>query len=201
MTQEAVSRKNTAPPTGAGVTDHGALTGLTPDDDHPHYALADGSRGTFEAAGAVAAHVADATPHPVFTDVADGLVPASGGGTTNFLRADGTFAVPPGGGSVPTDTGFRHVTGGVEDGAAFEPAAPAILLGSQDGVDWEPIEVGGNLTLVGGVLDGVDASAPRSYSPGDTTVATEEFLIFTRHVKLTTTQRVTLQGTATLRIT
>jgi hypothetical protein len=34
----------------------------------------------------------------VFTDVADGLVPASGGGTTNFLRADGTFAAPPGGG-------------------------------------------------------------------------------------------------------
>lgn len=26
------------------VTDHGALTGLTPDDDHPHYALADKTR-------------------------------------------------------------------------------------------------------------------------------------------------------------
>jgi len=33
-----------------------------------------------------------------FTSVAQGLVPASGGGTTNFLRADGTFAAPSGGG-------------------------------------------------------------------------------------------------------
>ena len=31
----------------------------------------------------------------VFTSVAKGLVPASGGGTANFLRADGTFAAPP----------------------------------------------------------------------------------------------------------
>ena len=34
-----------------------------------------------------------------FTSGAKGLVPASGGGTTNFLRADGTFAAPGGGGS------------------------------------------------------------------------------------------------------
>lgn len=32
----------------------------------------------------------------VFTSVLKGLVPASGGGTANFLRADGSFAVPPG---------------------------------------------------------------------------------------------------------
>lgn len=32
-----------------------------------------------------------------FTSGAKGLVPASGGGTANFLRADGTFAAPPGG--------------------------------------------------------------------------------------------------------
>jgi len=42
-------------PTGAGATDHGSLTGLG-DDDHVQYALADGSRGTFEEAGAVAGH-------------------------------------------------------------------------------------------------------------------------------------------------
>ena len=30
----------------------------------------------------------------VFTSVAKGLAPASGGGTSNFLRADGTWAVP-----------------------------------------------------------------------------------------------------------
>jgi hypothetical protein len=34
-----------------------------------------------------------------FTSGLKGLVPASGGGTTNFLRADGTWAAPPAGGS------------------------------------------------------------------------------------------------------
>ncbi len=41
-----------------------------------------------------------------FTSSLKGLVPASGGGTTNFLRADGTFAAPPGpGGGTVTTTG------------------------------------------------------------------------------------------------
>lgn len=31
-----------------------------------------------------------------FTTVLQGLVPASGGGTVNYLRADGTWATPPG---------------------------------------------------------------------------------------------------------
>ena len=35
----------------------------------------------------------------VFSSTLKGLTPASGGGTTNFLRADGTWAVPAGGGS------------------------------------------------------------------------------------------------------
>lgn len=36
----------------------------------------------------------------LFTSTVDGCVPASGGGTTNFLRADGSWAVPPAGSSV-----------------------------------------------------------------------------------------------------
>lgn len=35
---------------------------------------------------------------PLFTSTRDGLTPLSGGGTTNFLRADGTWAAPSGGG-------------------------------------------------------------------------------------------------------
>jgi hypothetical protein len=41
----------------------------------------------------------------VFTSSLNGAAPASGGGTTNFLRADGTWAAPPGGGgggALPT---------------------------------------------------------------------------------------------------
>lgn len=38
----------------------------------------------------------------LFTTSLQGLVPSSGGGTTNFLRADGTWAPPPGGGGSQT---------------------------------------------------------------------------------------------------
>lgn len=40
----------------------------------------------------------------VFSSTLSGCVPASGGGTTNFLRADGTWAAPPGGGGATTIT-------------------------------------------------------------------------------------------------
>src|SRR5271154_2028225 len=38
------------------------------------------------------------TRFSTFTSTTAGLVPASAGGTTNFLRADGAFAAPAGGG-------------------------------------------------------------------------------------------------------
>lgn len=43
-----------------------------------------------------------------FTDLLKGLAPASGGGTANFLRADGTWAVPPGTGAVTG--GYESIT-------------------------------------------------------------------------------------------
>ncbi len=45
----------------------------------------------------------------VFTSLLQGLVPASGGGTANFLRADGSFATPP-------NTGITELTGEVTAG-------------------------------------------------------------------------------------
>lgn len=45
----------------------------------------------------------------LFTNTLQGLVPGSGGGTTNFLRADGTWA-------VPADTGITQLTGDVTAG-------------------------------------------------------------------------------------
>jgi lysophospholipase L1-like esterase len=53
-----------------------------------------------------------------------GLVPDPGAtaGTTRYLREDGSFAVPAGGGgssyTPPSGTGFQHITSGVQDGAA-----------------------------------------------------------------------------------
>jgi len=46
---------------------------------------------------------------PLFTGTAPGLVNLSGGGTTNFLRADGSWAAPPSGGAG-TDLGYTPST-------------------------------------------------------------------------------------------
>jgi Major tropism determinant N-terminal domain/Repeat of unknown function (DUF5907) len=45
-----------------------------------------------------------------FTTSLKGLAPASGGGTTNFLRADGTWAAPGGGGGGLSDGNYGDVT-------------------------------------------------------------------------------------------
>ena len=47
-----------------------------------------------------------------------GLVPATGGGTTNFLRADGTFAAPPGGTPGGSDTQIQFNDDGAFAGDA-----------------------------------------------------------------------------------
>lgn len=66
----------------------------------------------------------------VFTDTSDGLTPASGGGTTNFLRADGSFAAPGGGASEATVLGKDF----------FNRADSATTLGSAEvGGAWEAI--------------------------------------------------------------
>lgn len=48
---------------------------------------------------------------PVFTSTLNGLVPLSGGGTTNFLRADGTWAAAGGGSAITALTGDVTATG------------------------------------------------------------------------------------------
>ncbi len=47
-----------------------------------------------------------------FTSSLKGLAPASGGGTANFLRADGTWAAPPSGGVTDGDKGDITVSSG-----------------------------------------------------------------------------------------
>lgn len=47
---------------------------------------------------------------PLFTSTDAGLTPNSGGGTTNFLRADGTWAAPPTGGGGVSDGDKGDIT-------------------------------------------------------------------------------------------
>ena len=70
--------KRGLPPTAGGATDHGTLSGLA-GDDHSQYALADGTRGTFEVAGAVGVHEALADPHPQYAETSDPLSGDFGG--------------------------------------------------------------------------------------------------------------------------
>lgn len=62
-----------------------------------------------------------------------GLVPASGGGTTNFLRADGTFAAPAGGGGATGGTATLNFGTGTGSPVATVAVAgqTGILLGSR----------------------------------------------------------------------
>ncbi len=46
-----------------------------------------------------------------FTSSLQGLAPSSGGGTTNFLRADGSWAAPPGNAGTVTSVGLADSTG------------------------------------------------------------------------------------------
>ena len=98
-----------APPGGGGIT-----IGTT--------TIAGGASGSFEYNNAGV--MGERTPTQVtaalnvFTTALQGLTPASGGGTTNFLRADGTWAVPPAGGS--------GITGGTIHGIAITNAATTI---------------------------------------------------------------------------
>lgn len=95
------------------VTSHFAISSVVVThvglaDPHTQYQLESGlSSGAFQLSSmyAVSTHAprhitggADVIPN--FTATASGLVPLSGGGTANFLRADGTFNAP-GGGSDP----------------------------------------------------------------------------------------------------
>jgi len=86
-----------------------------------------------------------------FTSSLAGIVPASGGGTTNFLRADGTWAPPPGTGtSEAFPVGSIFIT--VVD------TDPATLLGY--GV-WEPFGTGR-------VLVGLDEAQANLDTVGET---------------------------------
>jgi hypothetical protein len=65
-----------------------------------------------------------------FSSTLKGLAPLSGGGTTNYLRADGTWAAPPGTGGVsfanPTASVGLTAVNGVATSAMRSDAAPAL---------------------------------------------------------------------------
>lgn len=84
----------------------------------------------------------------VFTSGLNGVAPASGGGTTNFLRADGSWASPGGGGTV-TNTGGNLTANSVVLGAGTTDSK--VVAGViTDGVSKMTLGVAG--ASVGGLL-------------------------------------------------
>lgn len=110
-----------------------------------------------------------------FTSALKGLVPASGGGTTNFLRSDGTWAAPPGGGATGA-TYFNGTGGTLAKGtpvclAAFDAGSgnPGMAAADADGAGLMPcigilgaaVNAGasGTPVITGGEITGLDTSA------------------------------------------
>ena len=107
----------------------------------------------------------------IFTTSAKGLVPSSGGSTANFLRADGTFAVPPG-----TNTNAGTVTSasvtsanGVSGTVATPTTTPAISLTLGD---ITPTSVAATGTVTGSNLSGSHSGTSSGINAGDETNAT-----------------------------
>jgi len=124
-----------------------------------------------------------------FTTSLKGLAPASGGGTTNFLRADGTWAAPPGGGGGVSDGDKGDITvsgtGTVwtvdNDAISYakmqNTGAASILLGrgSAGGAgDLQEISLGTNLSMSGTTLNATGGSG--TFNWGQTIVARSAFL-------------------------
>ena len=95
------------------------------------------------------------TTYTVFTPTINGLAPLSGGGTTKYLRADGTWAIPP---DTNTNTTYAIVTTSVNG-----------LMSSTDKTKLDGIATSANnytlpvaSTVIGGVKSGTDITVDAS---------------------------------------
>ena len=105
--------------TGGGIIAAKLVTAQVADDQITNAKAADMATGTIKGrstagtgdpedlTGTQATALLDA-----FTSGAQGLAPASGGGTTNFLRADGSWAAPGGGGTPGGSTNDIQINSG-----------------------------------------------------------------------------------------
>ena len=86
------------------------------------------------------------TPGAVFTSSANGLAPASGGGSVNYLRADGSWSAPAGGGG-----------GGITTEDAVDAIAAAFAAGTHTNVTVTYNDAANSISLAasgGGLTDG-----------------------------------------------
>lgn len=74
-----------------------------------------------------------------FSSSLQGLVPGSGGGASNFLRADGTWAAPAGTGTVTVASGTASLsTSSIGSGTCVTTTITASGVASTDSIIWNP---------------------------------------------------------------
>jgi hypothetical protein len=110
---------------------------------------------------------------PLVTDTEAGLAPASGGGTVNFLRADGTWAEPPGGGvgSLQGVQGLQGTQGlQGESIQGLQGLQGVTGAGGQANIQWK--DQGTNLGAPGEVtvVDFIGLGVTATYNTGTLTV-------------------------------
>lgn len=88
----------------------------------------------------------------LFTSSTDGTVPASGGGSTNFLRADGTWAAPAGSGGTTSNALTFNSSGGASPGVTFNGSAARTVDYSTVGAAKTGAITGSGLTMGTGVV-------------------------------------------------
>lgn len=108
---------------------------------------------------------------PTFTSTQQGTVPPSGGGTANFLRADGQWTTPPSGGGSPAgDEGFvqyRDELGGFQgaSGVRIVASGAALMIGAS-GANSGNLRVGQAFQMVGRNQSGVSVNIVQNSSNG-----------------------------------
>jgi hypothetical protein len=154
-----------------------AFAGLAGDADQVPYftgpdvmALADFTAAGRDMVGALDA-AAQTALLDVFTSALDGLAPASGGGTANFLRADGTWAEPAAGGVAVS---YETVASNLDASDAVYAYAGGDLdtITYANGVVKSFSYSGGNLvsvTLSGATPSGIDLVKTLTYTGDDLT--------------------------------
>lgn len=93
-----------------------------------------------------------------FTSTLKGLAPFSGGGTTNYLRADGTWQAPPGNVSIGASAdAVLSASGGTID--AVSPAKNKLVAWNQTALELRYAEPVNGLSLTGDILDWTGGTA------------------------------------------
>lgn len=133
---------------------------------------------------------------PAVTSIAAGLAPASGGGTTNFLRADGSWAAPAGGGggggvsgSGTAGTFAKWSASGTLADSAFsitEASATSLTIGGATGTDQLTINATTNLAATDSTQSGLTIS--HSISGGTTNFLGALYAAHSGTVDATTTK-------------